>query len=157
MNNNRAQQRDRHFLIAVDGSEGSKRAVVYVADMLGGLPGFAVTLLSVVPEPDEDFFDSEDAQIAWLKEQMADANRRLNTFRQVLVQAGFPEEKVRTRACVGGEHSFAEAILETKCELSCCTIVVGRQHKSRTEEFLLGSTSTRLIRGAKGCAVWVVE
>jgi len=151
------QPKDKHFLIAVDESESSKRAVLYVADIVGGFPGFAVTLLSIIPEPEEDFFDSEEERIAWTKDKMAAANRLLENYRQIMIQAGFPQDKVRIRSCVGEEKSFAEAILDTRCDLSCCTVVVGRHHKSRTEEFLLGSTSTRLIREAKNCAVWVVE
>jgi len=151
------QQKDKHFLIAVDGSESSKRAVMYVADIVGGFPGFIVTLLSIIPEPEEDFFDTEEEEIAWTREKMEAANRLLENYRQVLIQAGFPPEKVRIRSCVGEEKSFAEAILDTRCDLSCCTVVVGRHHKSKTEEFLLGSTSTKLIREAKNCAVWVVE
>jgi len=151
------QPKDKHFLIAVDESESSKRAVLYVADIVGGFPGFAVTLLSIIAEPDEDFFDSEEEQAAWTKEKLEAANRLLENYRQIMIQAGFPPEKVRIRSCVGEERSFAEAILDTRCDLSCCTVVVGRHHKSKTEEFLFGSTSTRLIREAKNCAVWVIE
>ena len=157
MATNTGQPKDKHFLIAVDESESSKRAVLYVADMIGGFPGFRVTLLSIIPEPEEDFFDSEEEEIAWTKEKMAAANRMLDNYRQIMIQAGFPEDKVRIRSCVGEEKSFSEAILDTRCDLTCCTVVVGRHHKSKTEEFLFGSTSTRLIREAKNCAVWVVE
>ena len=154
---NAQQTKDRHFLIAVDGSESAKRAVLYVADMVGGFPGFRITILSIIPAPEEDFFDSVEEQTAWTREKMTAANKMLENYRQIMVQAGFPEEKVRVRACVEEERSFADAILETRCDLNCCTVVVGRHHKSKTEEFLLGSTSTRLIREAKNCAVWVVE
>jgi nucleotide-binding universal stress UspA family protein len=155
--NNTGQPKDRHFLIAVDESESSKRAVLYVADIVGGFPGFAVTLLSIIPEPEKDFFDSEEERAAWAKEKLDAANRLLNNYQEIMVQAGFPPEKVRIRSCVGEERSMSEAILDTRCDLSCCTVVVGRHHKSKAEEFLLGSTSTRLIREAKNCAVWVVE
>ena len=158
MNTDKAgHPKDKHFLIAVDESESSKRAVLYVADIVGGFPGFAVTLLSIIPQPEEDFFDSEEEQAAWTREKLAAANRLLNNYQEIMVQAGFPRDKVRTRSCVGEERSFADAILDIRCDLSCCTIVVGRHHKSKTEEFLLGSTSTRLIREAKNCAVWAVE
>ena len=153
---NTSQPKDRHFLIAVDESESSKRAVLYVADMVGGFPGFAVTLLSIIPEPEDDFFDSEEEKVAWTKEKLEAANRMLNNYQTIMIQAGFPPDKVRIRSCVGEERSLSEAILNMRCDLSCCTVVVGRHHKSRTEEFLLGSTSTKLIREAKNCAVWVV-
>ncbi len=149
--------KDKHLLIAVDETDSSRRAVLYVADFLGGFPGFTVTLLSVIPEPEEDFYDSDQEMNAAVKAQLDKANKMLGTFRQVLIQSGFPEEKVRFNACVGGTESFADAILQTRCDLTCCTVVVGRHHKSKTEEFLFGSTSNRLIHEAKNCAVWVVE
>ncbi len=155
--NTASPQKDKHFLIAVDETESSKRAVLYVADMVGGFPGFQVTLLSIIPAPEEDFFDGKEQEIAWTKEKMADANKLLEHYRTILIQSGFSEDKVRIRACVGEKDTFAEAILEMRCDLSCCTVVVGRHHKSKTEEFLFGSTSSKLIHDAKNCAIWVVE
>jgi nucleotide-binding universal stress UspA family protein len=151
------QVKDKHILVAVDETESSRKAVLYVADFLGGFPGFTVSLISVILEPEEDFFDSEAGRIAWVKDKMAATNKMLANYRQVLIQSGFPEEKVRYRACVGDKDTFADAILEMRCDLSCCTVVVGSHHKSRAEEFLFGSTSSRLIHEAKNCAVWVVE
>ncbi|HEX9021147.1 MAG TPA: universal stress protein [Nitrospirota bacterium] len=149
--------KDKHLLIAVDRSEGSKRAVLYVAELLGGLPGFAVTLLSVIPGPEEDFFETGEEMSAWTSESLDSANEMLEKYRQILIQSGFPEDKVRVRSCVGEGKSLSDAILEIRCDRTCCTVVVGRQHKSKAEEFLFGSTSSSLIHQAKNCAVWVVE
>lgn len=149
--------KDKHILVAVDESDSSRRAVLYVADFLGGFPGFTVTLLRIIPAPEQDFFDTTAEQEAWVHEKLAAANKMLWNFKQILVQSGFPGEKVRIRACVEESRSFSDAILETRCDLTCCTIVVGRHHKSKTEEFLFGSTSSKLIHEAKNCAVWVVE
>ncbi len=149
--------KDKHLLIAVDESDSSRRAVLYVADFLGGFPGFAVTLMRIIPGPEQDFFDTDDEQNAWVRGQLAESNTMLENYRQVLIQSGFPEDKVRYRACVAETKSFAEAILDTRCDLTCCTVVVGRHHHSKAEEFLFGSTSSKLIHEAKNCAVWVVE
>jgi len=149
--------KDKHLLIAVDETDSSRRAVLYVADFLGGFPGFTVTLLSIIPDSELDFFDSEAEMNDWLKKELDDANKMLKNYRQVLIQSGFPENKVRYRACMGESKSMADAILETRCDLTCCTVVVGRHHKTKAEEFLFGSTSNRLIHEAKNCAVWVVE
>jgi len=149
--------KDKHLLISVDTSDSSRRAVLYVADFLGGFPGFTVTLFSIVPGPEDDFFDSEKEKIAWTAEKIQDANKMLDTYRQVLIQSGFPGDKVRIRSCVGEVKTLSDAILDTRCDLTCCTVVVGRRHKTKTEEFLFGSTSNRLIHEAKNCAVWVVE
>ncbi len=149
--------KDKHLLIAVDESESSKRAVLYVADFLGGLPGFTATLCSIIPAPEPDFFDREEQEKAWIKEKTAQVGKMLENYRQVLIQSGFSEDKVRIRSFVNEGKSFADAILNMRCDLTCCTVVVGRHHKSRTEEFLFGSTSSKLIHEAKNCAVWVVE
>jgi nucleotide-binding universal stress UspA family protein len=149
--------KDKHLLVAVDDSESSKRAVIYVADLLGGLPGFAVTLCSIIPALEEDFFDREEQRQAWIKEKKVQTGKMLENYRQVLIQSGFPEDKVRIRSFVIKGKSFADAILNMRCDLTCCTVVVGRHHKSKTEEFLFGSTSSKLIHEAKNCAVWVVE
>jgi nucleotide-binding universal stress UspA family protein len=149
--------KDKHLLVAVDDSESSKRAVLYVADFLGGLPGFAVTLCSIIPAPEPDFFDREEQGRAWIKEKKEQIGKMLENYRQVLIQTGFSEDKVRVRSFVNRGKSFAEEILNMRCDLTCCTVVVGRHHKSKTEEFLFGSTSSKLIHDAKNCAVWVVE
>jgi nucleotide-binding universal stress UspA family protein len=152
-----APMKDKHLLIAVDDSDSSRRAVLYVADFLGGFPGFAVTLMRIVPEPEKDFFDSDEELNSWAGEQLDKADRMLENYRQILIQSGFSPDRVRARACMGESKSFAEAILETRCDLTCCTVVVGRHHHSKAEEFLFGSTSSKLVREAQNCAVWVVE
>lgn len=149
--------KDKHLLIAVDETDSSRRAVLYVADFLGGFPGFTVMLLSIIPDAEPDFFDSDAEMNEWLKKELDTANNMLKNYRQVLIQSGFPENKVHYRACVGESKSMSDAILETRCDLTCCTVVVGRHHKTKAEEFLYGSTSNRLIHEAKNCAVWVVE
>lgn len=149
--------KDKHLLVAVDQTENSKRAVLYVADFLGGFPGFRVTLLSIVPEPEGDFFDTEAEKDAWTMKKMEEANKMLRNYQQILIQSGFPADKVQIRSCVNEKKALSEAILQSQCGLSCCTVVVGRHHKSKSEEFLFGSTSNKIIHEAKNCAVWVVE
>jgi nucleotide-binding universal stress UspA family protein len=148
---------DKRLIVAVEDSDSSRRAVMYVADMLGGVPGFSVVLFSIVHVPDEDFFVSEPEMQVWIKEQFAATDALLARYRTILVHAGFPEDKVQCHSCRSGAKSLAGSILETHCGVSCCTFVVGRRPKSKTEEFLYGSTSSRLIREAKNCAIWVVE
>jgi nucleotide-binding universal stress UspA family protein len=154
---NKVQIKDKQLLIAVDESESSRRAVMYVADLVGGFPGFTVRLISIIPDPEEDFYDSEAELNAWVKRKLDKANDMLENYKQILMQSGFPEDKVRIMSCVGETTSLADAILETRCDMTCCTVVVGRHHKTKAEEFLFGSISSKLVHEAKGCAVWVVE
>jgi len=42
-------------------------------------------------------------------------------------------------------------------KMKCSTIVLGRQGLSRSEEFLFGSVSSKIVNHARDCTVWVVE
>lgn len=152
-----ANPRDKHLLVAVDQSEEAKRAVLYVADFIGGFPGFRATLLSILQEPGEDFFEDEKDRAEWLEKEEEKIGQRLENYRQILIQSGFPEDKVDIRVFRDNKKSLTDTIVSFQCDLSCCTIVVGRRHKAKAEEFLFGSVSSQLIHGAQNCAVWVVE
>ena len=151
------QIKDRHVLVALDRSENAKRAVLYVADFLGGVPGFRVTLLSIVPEPSEDYFETGEERKAWIEEHSSVAEKMLRNYRDVLIQSGFSEDKVVVRVDIRNCPSIADCILDDQKKLGCCTIVLGRRGISKKEEFLYGSTSSKVLHSGKNCAVWVIE
>ncbi len=150
-------RKDRNILIAVDESENSKRAVLYVADFLGGFPGFKAIIMSIIPMPEKDFFETEGAKQRWIEAKRNDVSNMLEKYRQILIQAGFPQKKVKTDLIVTEDASVSSIILKKQKELESCTVVVGRRGISKSEEFLFGSVSNRLIHAADKCSVWVVE
>ena len=77
--------------------------------------------------------------------------------RRFLVAGGLPGDRIATRLSVRRWTSLADAILEEQEQLRCCIVVVGRRKISHHEEFLLGSTSNRILHRASACAVLVVE
>jgi nucleotide-binding universal stress UspA family protein len=147
----------RHVLVAVDTSENSRRAVLYVADFLGGVPGFRVTLLSIVPEPSEDYFETDEERRDWIEKHSTEAEVMLRNYREVLMRAGFPEEKITVRVAVRNCPSIAECIMDDQKKLGCCTIVLGRRGITKKEEVLYGSTSNKILHSVNNCAVWVIE
>lgn len=147
----------RHLLLAVDASEGSRRAVAYVADFFGGFPAIYVTLLSILPELPEDAFESEASRPQRLEERQRAREAVLAEYRKILVGGGLREEQIATHLRVRSYTSLGDAILEEQERLRCCIVVVGRRGLSRQEEFLFGSTSNRILHHARGCAVLVVE
>jgi nucleotide-binding universal stress UspA family protein len=147
----------RDLLIAVDASDNARRAVEYVARLLGGVAGFTVTLLHVIDNPDEDYFATPEEKQNWLvrtRERMAEV---LASYRQVLLDAGFAPEAVRERTELRDCPSMAECILAERDSARFGTIVVGRQGISRSEEFLFGSVSSKIVHHARNCTVWVVQ
>ncbi len=149
--------KDRRILVAADNSENAERAILYVADFLGGIPGFFVTILNVIPEPPADYFETDRQRDDWIGKRKAEAAQLLDKGRRILVQSGFAEDKVETIADLRKCRSVADCIIDVQQKLKCCTIVIGRRGVSKKEEFLFGSTSSKIVRSGKNCAVWVVE
>jgi nucleotide-binding universal stress UspA family protein len=151
------KMKGRNILIAVDASENAKRAIQYVRDVIGGLPGFHVTVLSIISEPSEDYFVNADERNAWVEKENAATKSILDEYRQVLIQAGFRDEDVTVLAVMKSCASIAECILDEQRKLGCGTVVIGRRGISKKEEFMFGSTSTKILHIAKDCSIWVIE
>jgi nucleotide-binding universal stress UspA family protein len=148
---------ERHIMIAVDSSENSRRAVLFVGDFFGCYEGFMVTLLHIILEPDATFFkDNEDRQ-KWLAEQREESAKIMEEYKDILLDAGFPEDMVNVRIDTMRAPSVADCIIKEQEDMKCCTIVVGRRGITKKEEFIFGSTSNRIIHEAKKCAVLVIE
>ncbi|MDQ7787977.1 MAG: universal stress protein [Thermodesulfovibrionales bacterium] len=147
----------RNILIAVDESENAARAVSYVRDLLSGLPGFRINLVTIIPEPSEDYFQSESERTEWMKEKKSSARSILEGFRRLLIDAGFKEGDIRVEVAIKTCPSIAECILAEQENLACGAVVIGRRGISKKEEFIFGSTSSKILHTAKDCAVWVIE
>ena len=147
---------NRNVLLAVDDSENARRAVSYVAFMLGGIEGSRVTLLHVISEPEEDYFAEVAEKDQWLDQYRRRIETLLEQYRRGLIDAGFAAESVKTSTPLRHCPSIAECILAELDRTQYGTLVVGRQGLSRKEEFLFGSVSSRIVGHARNCAVWVV-
>lgn len=148
---------NRNILIAVDASENSRRAVEYVAKLLGGVKGFRVTVLHVVREPEEDEFANEGEKEKWYATYRTQVDPMLAEYRHILMDEKFAPEDVDTRSILRNCPSMGDCILAERELLGSATLVVGRQGISRKEEFLFGSVSGKIVRTARNCTVWVVE
>jgi len=148
---------NKNILIAVDESENARRAVLYVAQLLEGAEGFGVTILHVINEPEEDYFPTTDEKEKWLSQYKKKVDKMLEDYRQILIQKGFDRSAVSVRSTLRYCPSMAQCILEERDETEYSTVVVGRQGLSRSEEFLFGSVSSKIVNYARNCTVWVVE
>lgn len=152
-----AQVFNQDILIAVDESENAERAVAYVARLLGGREGFRVTLMHIIQNPEEDYFPNLREREHWLEKYRSRISRRLETYRKILVEAGFDPAQVTVATKILSCPSLAECILHERDEGQYATIVVGRQGISRKERFLFGSVSSKIVNHASNCTVWVVS
>src|SRR4030042_3131583 len=129
---------NKNILIAVDECENAARSVACVVDLLAGLPGFHVKLITIIPEPSEDYFASETEHDAWIEDKKASARRLLEGYRKMLGGEGFRDEDVKAYTAVKEGASIAECILQEQKRLDCATVVIGRRGISKKEEFIFG-------------------
>ena len=148
---------NRNILIAVDESENARRAVSYVGQLLKGVKGFRVLILHVISHPEEDYFPTSDEKEKWLSKYKLKVDVMLEEYRQILIREDFTPGNVSVRSTLRYCPSMAECILAERDETEYSTIVVGRQGLSRSEEFLFGSISSKIVNHARNCTVWVVE
>lgn len=151
------RRNERHLLAAVDESENSKRAVEYLADFFGEDKNIFITLLSIIPEPSEDYFATEEEMIAWLNEKKQFMEKVLAGYREILLAGGFEEKQLETRLSIRHCTSIGDAILEEQARLRSRIVVVGRRGITHNEEFIFGSTSSKILHQARNCAVMVIE
>lgn len=147
---------NNQVLIAVDESANAEQAVRYVGYVLGKTPGFEVTILHIIPDPEEDYFPEKEEKDKYLNNYRERIGRTLEKYRRILLDAGFPADGVATQSTLRYCPSMAECILSERGKKDYGTIVVGRQGISRKEAFLFGSVSSKIVNHAKDCAVWVV-
>ncbi len=148
---------NKNILVAVDESENARRAISYVGQLLGGLQGFKVKLLHVIPDPEEDYFPNAEEKDKWLARTKEKVEAMLAGYRKLLIDCGFSDDDVTVQSTLRYCPSMAECILAEHDKTLYDTIVVGRQGVSRSEEFLFGSISSKIVNHAKDCTVWVVR
>ena len=148
---------ERHILIAVDSSDNARRAVLFVGDFFGCYEGFQVTLLHIILEPEATFFRNNEERKKWLAGQRQEAQKVMKVYKNILTDAGFPEDKINVRIDSMRASSVADCIIKEQEEMKCCTIVIGRRGISKKEEFIFGSTSNKIIHEARKCAVLIIE
>ncbi len=147
----------KNILIAVDGSDNAKRAVLYVRDLISGLPGFHVAIVTIIAQPPDDYFTSENERTSWIETHNTRAKEFLESYHRILIESGFREEDVSVHMVMKECTSLAKCILDEQKRLSCGTVVIGRRGISRKEEFIFGSTSNKILHTAKDCTIWVIE
>lgn len=145
------------ILLAVDDSETAGRAVDYVGSVFSrNANGVQVTLLHIVRRPEGGAFATDAEAERYVDEARKRAVDLLARYRCRLVASGIPERAIHIKCPISHCPSIAEAILAERDRSGHSTIVVGRHHLTRAEEFLYGSVSGRLISNATDCAVWVI-
>lgn len=155
------------ILLAIDGSEPSMRAVRYVANLLGNQPDVSITLLHILlPIPpsllEAGSFEVEPQleleRVNWVKAEETVECNIFDPVREMLTNAGFDSKQIQTRCQrLTSQSDVAHEILRESEEGSFDTIVMGKRGGSRIATFLTGSITEKIVRHAKGRAVWIID
>jgi nucleotide-binding universal stress UspA family protein len=155
-------------LIALDSSQGAWGAVEYVAEAFGHTPGVQVTLLHVLSGLPPAFWDDghilgekekesrQQLVAGWQKEQEKKWQGLVKKAHERLAKAGVAKDAVVNKF-QPKDYDVAEDILNAATAGKFDTIVMGRRGLSMAKTLVLGSVTNKVIQGAKGCAVIIVE
>lgn len=132
------------MLVAIDTSEGARRAIDYVGTMVDS-SHWEVTLFHVIRDIDRKNLNKTEKNMASIFEE-AITN---------LEKTGFNRDQIKTKI-VTKAPSRASAIVVEALNGEYGTIVVGRRGLSNVEEFYMGRVSNKIVQMARGMAVWII-
>jgi nucleotide-binding universal stress UspA family protein len=141
--------------IAVDGSPGSRHAIQYTADMMAKTSCrilLCAIMRTTVPDSVHQGQDPFVDMSLWAKRKLNDA---LIEAKEILTQAGIPEDTIETRL-IQGAQSRAGALLDKARAAKCDTIVMGRKGVSDVEDFDLGRISRKIIYASRKFTIWLI-
>jgi nucleotide-binding universal stress UspA family protein len=163
---------NRRILVAVDDSDASRRAVDYVAEIVGNRPGFHIGLFHVESSPGmlewggsedpalEHKVESERARAYRGMEEKANEKGQalLHEFQKILKDKSIDvalqpielDEPLSRR-------NIARDILRTARERDYATVVVGRHAFAGWKRFFEHHIGEEMIRHGDGITTWVVE
>ena len=156
---------EKRILLAFDYSENSARAVQFVARSF--TREHRVTLFSVIPDTAAvcdlnnpgltPYFVSQKEAFCGLENEKGRLVREaIETARVVLVQAGFPEDRVEVRI-QGQKEGVARDIAAEARANDYGTVVMGRRGLSGVKEFFLGSVSQKVVQLLRDMTVVLVS
>jgi nucleotide-binding universal stress UspA family protein len=152
------------ILIAMDDSEGARRAVEYVGALFGAThPELLLLHVARGIDSSQTGREVDSAEVDWVDrtaEELRKAELVMNNIFKECIRGlerhGADTSRIKTKI-VPGIYSRAAAIFGEALEERCGAIVVGRRGLSRVEEISMGRVSTMVLQLAQEMAVWVVH
>jgi nucleotide-binding universal stress UspA family protein len=147
------------FIVAVDGSEASLRAVDYLSFMIGENPQITLTLFHVLASVRHYFEMKFGKKEADIEQVIAQSDKRQiddffiqahQKFREAGVQDKQIEVKVAKRTA-----NVGKAIVEEAKKGDYGTVVIGRRGTSKA--FFMGSVSRYVVDNSSSRAFWLVS
>jgi nucleotide-binding universal stress UspA family protein len=150
----------KKVLIAMESSENSLRAVDHAGFMLAGTE-CQITLFHSKRHlrgflPREVIEAAPELEGLWKNRAGELIDPYMKKGKDVLIQSGLREEQIGIKVVEGSRSAAADILKEARSN-SFGTIVLGRKGHSSVKEYLMGSTSSKVLQNSSGLAVWVVH
>jgi nucleotide-binding universal stress UspA family protein len=151
-----SEARARKMLLAVDGSENSRKAVDYVGTFSSSTES-EITLFHVVRKfgflDDPTLRYTEIAEF-W-EEVKSDIPRMFRSYKTSLERAGVTASKISSQATLDRPSRSGDILREAQ-EGAYGTIVMGRRGMSKVHHFTMGRVANKVLSRAEAFAVWIV-
>ncbi len=159
----------KRMLIAIDGSDGSLRAIDYVGQQFSGVGDLKITLFHVLSGVPPELWDdghilSDEERRArravldkWLSNQKLKLDAVFNPALETLTRRGIKPEQIETKSVSESVKNVAECILAEAKTGRYQTLVMGRCGASPTAHTLLGSIVSKIMNQGAGITVCVAE
>ncbi len=142
------------ILVALKDSKSSQSVVNYFARLPFQPDSLDITLLHVFRQPTagdelmgEDFIQKEAGRVQSM----------LDDAKKALIEQGVDPARIHLRLATDPYPTVTEGIIDHFSRDIYHMVVIGRRKKSKSEEFVLGDVSVKLVRALEGAAVLVVK
>jgi nucleotide-binding universal stress UspA family protein len=148
--------RTKKMLLAVDGSESSRKAVNYVGSVAAAIEA-EITLFHVVRKfrfLENPTLRHGEIEGFW-EEVKSDIPRMFRSYQVSLEKAGITGLRISSEAMLDSPSRSGDIIREAR-EGAYGTIVMGRRGLSKVRDFLMGRVTNKVLNQAEDFAVWIV-
>lgn len=150
------------ILVAIDGSENSKRAVDHLSFILGSCKNEEVKILLLNVWPGFISFSGPGitpnlSDFPTARQQYEEkTNTFLDECEGMLLEAGLSPNVIKKKICLKGAD-IGKTILSEAQKGGYGTIVMGRRGISKAKEFFLGSVSSKILQQAGDKVIWIIS
>lgn len=149
------QKVNHSLFLAVDGSDGARRAVEFAGSIVGD-SDCRMVLCSVLRDFDA-YGEGKKQQkpSGCITAEFEEIESAVREAGEALEALGVPKKNI-TSKIIQGSKSRAGSIVEAAKEEKCDTIVFGRKGRSEVSNFDIGRVPWKVIHGARKMTVWMV-